>query len=101
MRIFRETFVELPENIWKPLWRSTLVASHPCPLTSGMVARSYGQVTIPVTFSLDGVVHTEELEVLFEENSPSLSSEASRCFGAAICIRGTAKWMDLEIIKIG
>lgn len=102
MRIFKETSIELSKDVWQPLWRKTLYKSHPCPLTSSMVIRSKGIVTVPVKYKLDGRVLEEELEVHFEENSPSLSSDNSHCWGASIRISTKEwEWKELEIISIG
>ena len=102
MRIFKDKFIDVPEEVWKPLWNETLRVSHPCPLTSSMVVRSKGMVTVPVTYSLDGEIITKEKEVLFDENSPSLSSENSMCFGACVhIISPEFKWIELEILSWG
>lgn len=95
--IYRHLFVDLPTHIWMPLWKRTLEYKNECPLTSTPVVRSTGTPTVRVRYSINGELNERDFPVLFNENSPSLSSESSEAYGACICIKGTGELTILSI----
>lgn len=99
--IFRDKFVELDPKDWLPIWRATLNKKGECPLTGGEIYRSTGSPKVKARYRIGGKTIERELKVLFEENSPSLTSESSECYGAFLHIRNNSgKVEEFEFLGI-